>query len=102
MPGLPTVSTRQLASGVDVPVSALRAELADWIERVRRGEEVVVTDRGTPVARLIAVDTAPMLERLTRDAQFILGGTPAEFAQFLRDQDRQWRPILSKLDVQNQ
>jgi tripartite-type tricarboxylate transporter receptor subunit TctC len=41
-------------------------------------------------------------ERLTRDAQFILGGTPAEFAQFLRDQDRQWRPILSKLDVQNQ
>jgi tripartite-type tricarboxylate transporter receptor subunit TctC len=41
-------------------------------------------------------------ERLTRDAQFISGGTPAEFAQFLRDQDRQWRPILSKLDVQNQ
>jgi prevent-host-death family protein len=53
--------------GVDVAVSTLRAELADWIERVRRGEEVVVTDRGTPVARLIAVDTAPLLERLTRE-----------------------------------
>lgn len=55
------------SSGMDVAVSTLRAELADWIERVRRGEEVVVTDRGTPVARLIAVDTAPLLERLTRE-----------------------------------
>jgi prevent-host-death family protein len=54
-------------SGMDVAVSTLRAELADWIERARRGEEVVVTDRGTPVARLIAVDTAPLLERLTRE-----------------------------------
>ena len=52
---------------MDVAVSTLRAELADWIERVRRGEEVVVTDRGTPVARLIPVDTAPLLERLTRE-----------------------------------
>lgn len=53
--------------GVDVAVSTLRAELADWIERARRGEEVVVTDRGTPVARLIAVESAPLLERLTRE-----------------------------------
>jgi prevent-host-death family protein len=52
---------------VDVAVSTLRAELADWIERVRGGEEVVVTDRGTPVARLVAVDSAPLLERLTRE-----------------------------------
>jgi prevent-host-death family protein len=51
---------------VDVAVSALRAELAGWIERVRGGEEVVVTDRGTPVVRLVAVDTAPLLEQLTR------------------------------------
>lgn len=51
---------------MDVSVSTLRAELADWIERVRAGEEVVVTDRGTPVVRLVAVDTAPLLEQLTR------------------------------------
>ena len=54
------------AVAMDVAVSALRAELADWIERVRTGEEVVVTDRGIPVARLVAVDTAPLLEQLTR------------------------------------
>lgn len=49
-----------------VAVSTLRAELADWIERARAGEEVVVTDRGTPVVRLVAVGTAPLLEQLTR------------------------------------
>jgi prevent-host-death family protein len=51
---------------MDVAVSTLRAELADWIERVRAGEEVIVTDRGTPVVRLVPVDTAPLLEQLTR------------------------------------
>lgn len=51
---------------MDVPISALRAELASWIEQVRAGEEIVVTDRGTPVARLLAVDTAPLLEQLIR------------------------------------
>lgn len=51
---------------MEVAVSRLRAELAHWIERVRGGEEIIVTDRGTPVARLVAVDTAPLLERLTQ------------------------------------
>jgi prevent-host-death family protein len=51
---------------MDVAVSTLRAGLADWIERVRAGEEVVVTDRGIPVVRLVAVDSAPLLEQLTR------------------------------------
>jgi len=50
---------------MDVPVSTLRAELSSWIERVRSGTEVVVTDRGTPVARLIPVDSTPLLEELT-------------------------------------
>lgn len=47
-------------------MSTLRSELADWIERVRGGEEVVVTDRGIPVARLVPVDTATVLEELTK------------------------------------
>jgi prevent-host-death family protein len=50
---------------MDVAVSTLRAELSSWIERVRAGEEVVITDRGTPVARLVAVESAPLLEQLT-------------------------------------
>ena len=45
-------------------MSALRADLATWIERVRAGEEVVVTERGTPVARILPVESASLLERL--------------------------------------
>lgn len=51
---------------MDVAISTLRADLANWIERARSGEEVIVTDRGTPVARLLAVDTAPLLDQLTQ------------------------------------
>lgn len=51
---------------MDVAISVLRAELSQWIDRARGGEEVVVTDRGTPVARLLPVDTAPLLERLVQ------------------------------------
>ncbi|HZE48613.1 MAG TPA: type II toxin-antitoxin system prevent-host-death family antitoxin [Jatrophihabitantaceae bacterium] len=49
---------------MDVAISTLRAELSSWIERAQTGEEIIVTDRGTPVARLLAVDTAPLLEQL--------------------------------------
>ena len=52
---------------MEVPVSALRAELKSWIERARAGEEVVVTERGVPVARLTGVATADLVTELTRD-----------------------------------
>lgn len=50
-----------------VSVTDLRADLAAWITRAREGEDVVVTDRGAPVARLTAVEQVSLLERLTRE-----------------------------------
>lgn len=38
---------------MDVGITDLRANLADWLRRVADGEEVVITDRGRPVARLV-------------------------------------------------
>lgn len=52
---------------MDVAVSALRAELSSWLDRVRAGEEIVVTDRGVPVARLTPIDSAPRLAQLVRE-----------------------------------
>jgi len=52
---------------VEVAVSALRAELRQWIETVRSGTDVVITERGVPVARLTAVDSADLIARLERD-----------------------------------
>ncbi len=50
-----------------VATSELRANLSEWIKRVRQGEEVVVTDRGMPVVRLLAVGAESTIERLTRE-----------------------------------
>ena len=53
------------AESMDVSITALRAELATWIDRVRAGAEVVITDRGTPVARLTPVGSTSLIESLT-------------------------------------
>ncbi|MFI2295607.1 type II toxin-antitoxin system Phd/YefM family antitoxin [Isoptericola sp. NPDC019571] len=52
---------------MEVSVSALRAELKSWIEKARAGEEVVITERGVPVARLSGVQTADLVAGLVRD-----------------------------------
>jgi prevent-host-death family protein len=51
---------------MDVSISALRAEISSWIERAKSGEEVVITDRGTPVARLLPINAAPLLDQLVQ------------------------------------
>jgi prevent-host-death family protein len=52
---------------VEVGVAAFRAELRRWLDEVRAGEEVIITDRGVAVARLTGVDTASILEQLESD-----------------------------------
>lgn len=52
---------------MDVAVSELRANLSEWLKRAREGDEVVVTERGVPVARLLGIGASPALERLTAD-----------------------------------
>jgi prevent-host-death family protein len=50
---------------MDVAVTELRANLGRWIDAAREGNDVVITDRGTPVARIVAIDSTPVIERLT-------------------------------------
>jgi prevent-host-death family protein len=52
---------------MDVAVTDLRAHLSDWLERARGGDEIVITDRGIPVARLLGLTTTATLERLAAD-----------------------------------
>jgi prevent-host-death family protein len=51
---------------MDVAITTLRAELSSWIDRVQSGVEVVITDRGNPVARLVPIHTAPLLDQLVQ------------------------------------
>lgn len=51
-----------------VGIRELRNNLRAYLQRVRAGEDVIVTDRGTPVARLTPVDEQKTtLERLIEE-----------------------------------
>ena len=48
-------------------IAQLKARLSEYLARVQAGEEVVVTDRGRPVAKLVpAVDADEHLRELER------------------------------------
>lgn len=52
---------------MDVAITDLRAHLSIWLERAREGTEIIITDRGLPVARLLGLDTTSAIERLTNE-----------------------------------
>jgi prevent-host-death family protein len=52
---------------MDVAITELRAHLARWIDTAREGNDVIITERGTPVARIVAIDATPVLDRLTAE-----------------------------------
>ncbi len=58
-------------------VSELKASLSEYLAKVKKGEEIIVTDRGTPVAKLIPFRTegphASERERLAREGILELG-----------------------------
>lgn len=49
---------------VEVTVSTFRSQLKQWLERAKDGEELLVTDRGSPIARVLGIDAEPGFERL--------------------------------------
>ena len=48
---------------MEVGIRELKAKLSEYVNRVSAGETVVVTDRGTPVARLVGLDDDGGLRR---------------------------------------
>jgi prevent-host-death family protein len=49
---------------VKVGVRELRNGLSGWLDRVQAGDEVIVTERGRPVARLVSVERRSRLQEL--------------------------------------
>lgn len=48
-------------------IRELRNHLSQYLDRVRTGEELVVTDRGTAVARIVPIDQPRTFDRLVAD-----------------------------------
>jgi prevent-host-death family protein len=53
----------------EVGIAELRRTLKDWLERVRAGDEVIITERGKAVARLTSVEATPLLDRLVTEGR---------------------------------
>lgn len=69
---------------VDVGIRDLRNNLSRHLDRVRDGDELVVTDRGVAVARIVPVDGVRTLDRLIADGVV----TPAAGTRRVRPAER--------------
>jgi prevent-host-death family protein len=74
-----------------IGVFEAKTRLSELLERVERGEEVVITRRGLPVARLAPLAQRPAradLERLFAEAAEARRAMPAvDWAELRRDRD---------------
>jgi prevent-host-death family protein len=52
---------------MEVGVRELRGRLSDYLARVRDGEEVVITDRGMAVARIVPITGGRSLDKAVAD-----------------------------------
>jgi prevent-host-death family protein len=52
---------------MDVGIRELRASLSRYVERVKSGEEITVTEHGKPVARLVPLEGERKMDRLIRE-----------------------------------
>lgn len=49
---------------MEVGIRELRADLSRYLQRVHGGEDIVVTDRGVPVARIVPMNGQRKIDRL--------------------------------------
>jgi prevent-host-death family protein len=85
---------------MDVAVTELRAHLSDWLQRARQGDEVVITDRGVPVARLLGLSATAVLERLAAEGVIGQAGTGRRPAASGRPRPRPRRPVADIVSEQ--
>jgi prevent-host-death family protein len=76
-------------------VSELKASLSEYLGQVKAGEEVLVTDRGKPIARIVPLgrddsDRPPHLLELERSGLVRIGtgAIPSEFWTRTKPRDR--------------
>jgi prevent-host-death family protein len=52
---------------MDVGIRELRSHLSHYLERVQGGDEVVVTERGAAIARIVPIAGGRAIDRLIAD-----------------------------------
>jgi len=85
-------------------VAELKALLSKYLAKVKAGEEVVVTDRGKPIAKIVPIrrtdmDVTPHLLTLERAGLARIGKSslPSDFWKLRRPKDRKGRALQTLL-----
>jgi prevent-host-death family protein len=81
---------------MEVGIRELRADLSGWVKRVREGDEVVVTDRGKAVARIVPLDGERKIDRLI--AAGIVQAAPSRRRGVLRKPIKGAGPLSDLVD----
>jgi prevent-host-death family protein len=61
---------------IEVGIRELKNGLSRYLKRVRRGETIVVTDRGEPVARMIPAGVPEHIAKLMAEGRITWSGRP--------------------------
>lgn len=79
--------------------------LSEYLARVKAGDEVVVTERGQPIARIVPIRKdssalSPHLEQLARSGLIRLGSgkLPKGFWQLTRPEDKTGSGLKASID----
>jgi prevent-host-death family protein len=86
-------------------ISKLKASLSEYLDRVKAGEEVIVTERGKPIARITPLhgdrsSFTPYLKELERAGLVKLGSgrLPQDFWKVRRPDDVQGAAVKALLE----
>ena len=74
----PVTKGHRAGQPIEVGMRDLRNRLSEWIALVEEGQEILVTDRGRPVARLVGAKAERTLDRLIREGAVEPPRRPAE------------------------
>lgn len=64
---MPAGAAARYGEGVDITVAELKAATQKWVDAAAHGDEVVVTDKGVPVARITGIRASSLLARLEKE-----------------------------------
>ncbi len=85
-------------------VAELKASLSDYLAKVKAGEEVLVTDRGTPIAKIVPIRThramTEHMRKLEREGLVVIGRGrfPKEFWSLPRPSDPEGSVLAALLE----
>ena len=98
-----TGTTQRIAQLPDVPTVAEQGypgfEMTQWYGLLAPASLPQAAAEKLAIAAAKAVKEPAALERLNTDAAIAVGGTPAEFARFITDEQKRWQPVIARAKI---